>query len=61
MGAIIAPTAAGWLLDAGWTPRTLYVTTGAVFCAAGLLLLAMGGKQSTVTAAHATEPTPSSS
>ncbi|MFF5104554.1 hypothetical protein [Streptomyces sp. NPDC000134] len=56
----IAPTATGWLLDAGWTPRALYVTTGAVFCAAGLLLLAMRGNQSTAKATHATQPTPSS-
>jgi MFS family permease len=60
VGAIIAPTAAGRLLDAGWTPLALYVTTGAVFCAAGLLLLAMRRKQSTVKATRATEPTPSS-
>ncbi|GAA2252633.1 MFS transporter [Streptomyces atrovirens] len=58
VGAIIAPTAAGRLLDAGWTPLVLYVTTGAVFCAAGLLLLAVRGKQPTVKAARGTEPTP---
>jgi benzoate transport len=57
-GAIIAPTTAGWLLDAGWTPLALYVTTGAVFCAAGLLLLAMRGEQPTAKAERGTEPTP---
>ncbi|MFI6896855.1 MFS transporter [Streptomyces sp. NPDC050256] len=41
VGAIIAPSAAGWLLDADWTPLALYVATGAVFAAAGLLLFAM--------------------
>ncbi len=40
-GAIIAPSAAGWLLDANWTPLALYVATGVVFAAAGLLLSAM--------------------
>ncbi|MFF1271841.1 MFS transporter [Streptomyces marokkonensis] len=60
VGAIIAPTTAGWLLDAGWTPLALYVTTGAVFCAAGLLLLAMRRNQPAVKAARDTRPTPSS-
>ncbi|MGW5617134.1 MFS transporter [Streptomyces sp. NPDC003877] len=60
VGAIIAPTAAGRLLDAGWTPLALYVTTGAVFCAAGLLLLAMRGKRPTSMPTRATEPTPPS-
>ncbi|WP_190086245.1 MFS transporter [Streptomyces longisporoflavus] len=44
VGAIIAPSAAGWLLDAGATPRALYVATGAVFAAAGVLLFAMRGR-----------------
>ncbi|TXS48162.1 MFS transporter [Streptomyces sp. t39] len=38
IGAIAAPTIAGALLDAGWTPHALYVVVGAVFAAAGLLL-----------------------
>lgn len=45
VGAIIAPSAAGWLLDVGWTPLTLYVATGAMFAAAGLLLFAMRARQ----------------
>ncbi|MFD5240005.1 MFS transporter [Streptomyces tendae] len=57
VGAIIAPTTAGWLLDAGWTPLALYVTTGAVFCAAGLLLLAMRAEQPTAKAARGSERT----
>ncbi|MEU6841711.1 MFS transporter [Streptomyces sp. NPDC046716] len=44
VGAIIAPSAAGWLLDAGATPRTLYVATGIVFAAAGVLLFALRGQ-----------------
>lgn len=46
VGAIIAPSAAGWLLDANWTPLALYVATGVVFAAAGLLLFAMRTTQS---------------
>lgn len=46
VGAIIAPSAAGWLLDADWTPLALYVTTGVAFAAAGLLLFAMRTTQS---------------
>ncbi|MFE9911975.1 MFS transporter [Streptomyces clavifer] len=41
VGAIIAPSAAGWLLDADWTPLALYVATGIVFAAGGLLLFAL--------------------
>src|SRR5690606_29052544 len=57
VGAIIAPTTAGWLLDAGWTPLALYITTGAVFCAAGLLLLAMPREQPTAKVARGSERT----
>jgi benzoate transport len=53
VGAIIAPSAAGWLLDDGWTPLTLYVATGAVFAAAALLLFAMHAKQAAPGAAVA--------
>jgi MFS family permease len=41
IGAIIAPSAAGRLLDSGATPKALYIATGVVFAAAGLLLFAM--------------------
>jgi benzoate transport len=60
VGAIIAPSAAGRLLDAGWTPLALYVATGAVFAAAGLLLPAMRVKQSAENATLAAGPTPPS-
>ncbi|WP_437065239.1 hypothetical protein [Streptomyces sp. enrichment culture] len=60
VGAIIAPSAAGRLLDVGWTPLALYVATGAVFCAAGLLPLAMRVKQPAVEAGLVAEPTASS-
>ncbi|MER7485820.1 MFS transporter [Streptomyces sp. NPDC126497] len=56
VGAIIAPSAAGWLLDADWTPLALYVTTGVVFAAAALLLFAMGPKHPTAGAALTTKP-----
>ncbi|WP_328897814.1 MFS transporter [Streptomyces sp. NBC_00236] len=56
VGAIIAPSAAGWLLDADWTPLALYVATGAVFAAAGLLLLAMRTGQRPKKASPVLEP-----
>ncbi|ALL79570.1 MFS transporter (plasmid) [Pseudonocardia sp. EC080610-09] len=37
-GAILAPTAAGALLDGGWTPQHLYVLFGVVFVVAAALL-----------------------
>ncbi|MFE7427576.1 MFS transporter [Streptomyces sp. NPDC014735] len=59
VGAILAPSVAGWLLDAGWAPRSLYVATGAVFAAAGLLLFAMRAKRPTSEVASTAEPAPS--
>ncbi|WP_017627599.1 MFS transporter [Nocardiopsis chromatogenes] len=38
-GAILAPTAAGMLLDAGWTPRLLYFAVAGVVLLAGAALL----------------------
>jgi benzoate transport len=61
VGAIIAPSAAGWLLDAGWTPLTLYVATGAVFAAAALLLFTMHAKQQAPEAPPAAKPVRSAS
>lgn len=56
VGAIIAPSAAGRLLDAGWTPLALYVATGAVFLAAGLLLFGMRRKQPAPAASRQVSP-----
>ncbi|MCX5344535.1 MFS transporter [Streptomyces atratus] len=55
VGAIVAPTAAGWLLDAGWTPHALYIAVGVIFTAAGVLLFFMqsGGRPAVVTADQA--------
>lgn len=39
IGAIISPTAAGALLDLGWTPQVLYFVVGGIFVAAAALLL----------------------
>jgi len=39
IGAIVAPIVAGSLLDTGWSPLQLYIASGVVFLAAGLLLL----------------------
>ncbi|GAA4943675.1 MFS transporter [Streptomonospora halophila] len=39
IGAIVSPTAAGALLDLGWTPQALYVVVGGIFVAAAALLL----------------------
>lgn len=41
IGAIVAPTAAGALLDAGWSPQHLYLAIGAIFAAGGVLVLAV--------------------
>ncbi|MFH8473592.1 MFS transporter [Streptomyces sp. NPDC018000] len=61
VGAIVAPSAAGWLLHSGWTPRALYVATGVVFAAAGLLLFTMRAKQPGKDAAAVAEPASSAS
>ncbi|GAB2738154.1 MFS transporter [Amycolatopsis magusensis] len=47
IGAILSPTVAGALLDAGWTPRNLYLAFAAVFVltAASLILLRSEPKQ----------------
>lgn len=42
-GAIIAPTATGALLDAGWSPQMIYVGVGAIILLAALTLLGMRG------------------
>ncbi|GAA2425665.1 MFS transporter [Streptomyces macrosporus] len=52
IGSIVAPTAAGAMLDAGWSPQSLYLVVGAIFVATGVLVLAMRP-------AHAAEPRPS--
>jgi benzoate transport len=39
IGAILSPTLAGALLDAGWTPQSLYLAVGVVFVATAALLL----------------------
>ncbi|MFI5805082.1 MFS transporter [Streptomyces sp. NPDC051561] len=39
IGAILAPTVAGSLLDNGWTPQNLYLTVSAIFAGTALLLL----------------------
>ncbi|MER6103856.1 MFS transporter [Streptomyces sp. NPDC001832] len=56
VGAIVAPSVAGWLLHSGWTPRGLYVATGVVFATAGLLLFTMRAKQPGMSAAAKAEP-----
>ncbi|WP_338693923.1 MFS transporter [Streptomyces sp. Q6] len=56
VGAILAPSAAGWLLDAGATPRALYVSTGVVFAAAGLLLFVMRSRTGTPRFAAPAQP-----
>ncbi|MGW2085223.1 MFS transporter [Streptomyces sp. NPDC001880] len=61
VGAIVAPSAAGWLLHSGWTPRGLYVATGVVFAAAGLLLFTMRAKRPGKDTALVAEPAPSAS
>lgn len=61
VGAIIAPSAAGWLLHSGWTPRGLYVATGVVFAAAGLLLFTMRAKRPAMGAAPVAGPVGSAS
>ncbi|QFU89990.1 MFS transporter [Amycolatopsis sp. YIM 10] len=38
-GAVLAPSIAGSLLDAGWTPERLYLVNGTVFVATAALLL----------------------
>jgi benzoate transport len=38
IGAILSPTVAGTLLDAGWTPESLYIAVGLVFLVTALLL-----------------------
>ncbi|WP_181276227.1 MFS transporter [Brevibacterium oceani] len=43
LGAIIAPTATGALLDAGWSPQMIYVGVGAIILLAALALLGMRG------------------
>lgn len=61
VGAIVAPSAAGWLLHSGWTPRGLYVATGVVFAAAGLLLFTTRTKRPGKDTAIVAEPAPSAS
>ncbi|MFH8610604.1 MFS transporter [Streptomyces sp. NPDC018029] len=39
IGAILAPTIAGSMLDAGWTPQNLYLAVGLIFLAAAALVL----------------------
>ncbi|GAA2935580.1 MFS transporter [Streptomyces enissocaesilis] len=41
IGAILAPTVAGGLLDSGWTPESLYLSVGVIFVATAALLLLM--------------------
>ncbi|UYP18789.1 MFS transporter [Rhodococcus sp. Z13] len=63
-GAILAPTAAGVLLDAGWTPEQLYfAVAGVVVLAAGTLLAMRPARPATaaterVAAPAVTEPRP---
>ncbi|GAA4106819.1 MFS transporter [Enteractinococcus coprophilus] len=42
-GAIIAPTATGALMDAGWTPEAIYVSVGVLILIATVALLFMRG------------------
>lgn len=42
-GAIIAPTATGALMDAGWTPEAIYVSVGVLILLATVALLFMRG------------------
>lgn len=39
-GAIVSPSAAGWLLDAGWGPGMLHLLVAGVLAAGGLAVLA---------------------
>jgi benzoate transport len=39
IGAILAPTLAGGMLDAGWTPQNLYLAVSLIFIATAALLL----------------------
>ncbi|OKJ95168.1 MFS transporter [Streptomyces sp. CB03234] len=39
IGAIVAPTVAGALLDSGWTPQNLYLAVGVIYVATAALLL----------------------
>jgi benzoate transport len=39
IGGIAAPSAAGMLLDVGWTPQSLYLAVGVVFAATAVVLL----------------------
>lgn len=41
IGSIVAPTAAGAMLDTGWSPQSLYLVVGAIFVVTGVLVLAM--------------------
>ncbi|NYI06972.1 MFS transporter [Allostreptomyces psammosilenae] len=41
IGAILAPTVAGGLLDGGWTPQQLYLAVGVVYVATAALLPAL--------------------
>ena len=43
VGAIIAPTATGALLDGGWSPQAIYVLVGVILLLAALALLGMRG------------------
>ena len=42
-GAIIAPTATGALMDAGWSPEAIYVSVGVLILLATVALLFMRG------------------
>ena len=46
-GAILAPTAAGVLLDAGWTPEQLYFGVAGVVVLAAVALFALRPARST--------------
>ncbi|MCR3721548.1 MULTISPECIES: MFS transporter [Prauserella salsuginis group] len=60
IGAILSPTIAGTLLDAGWTPHHLYLAFGAVFVLTAAALTLLRGER-TGTPAAASSPAGASS
>lgn len=56
VGSIVAPTAAGALLDTGWSPQSLYLAVGSIFVAAGIVVLAL--RPSRATGARPAVPAP---
>ncbi|GAB3462053.1 MFS transporter [Streptomonospora sediminis] len=56
IGAIISPTAAGALLDIGWTPQALYIVVAGMFVAAAALLLLVRPVRAAAPGAEEQEP-----